>query len=588
MKSNDLLINIITELKGTQNLKQGEKQIGLLEASAKKLGHTLASVFAVGAVVAFGKASLTAFMEDNKQAAILNQTLKNLGQGYAALSANDYLTKLSEQTGIVKDNLLPAYDTLARSTKDAAKAQELLNLAVDVSAGTGKDLGAVSSALAKSYGGNTAALGRLATGISQADLKSKDFKLIQDRLTQLFKGDAKTAADTYAGSVDRLKASFHEMQVEIGQGLTQAFINLAGAGGGIDNAQSAMQTFGDVVSQELAGLGAGVAQLGKDILKIPGLGALLKKSAEGWDSVLGITDAIQADKMAAFDERMRQGTKAVEQFYKDQARQLKIAKEIAAQEKAAADAKAKADAAAKKAKAEQLALEKASAALKMASKVTDLSQIEIQAALQGKISDDEKNRLLLQRALLDNNASAATLLAEKVLLANGLVMDVNGNILKLGTAKDPFAGFPDDVKAALEKIAKVQEAINALKGKTVTITVNTVTTGTSGTVTLPDGSKVNPSLLPPGWDGSSGSPTNPSGNTDWLAGLNSSQSGGQVPGGGAQPMSASSAPTVNIYNNGSVIYDKDLAQQVQDAINNNTASGNQSFSRLGRVLTAIQ
>jgi len=108
---------------------------------------------------------------------------------------------------------------LVLSTNDTQKATDLLNLALDVSAATGKPLETVTNALGKAYDGNTAALGKLGIGYGAAELKGKDFSAVAAELNAQFGGSALTAAETYQGQIDRLKVSFGETQETLGVAL---------------------------------------------------------------------------------------------------------------------------------------------------------------------------------------------------------------------------------------------------------------------------------------------------------------------------------------------------------------------------------
>jgi len=144
-----------------KGLKQAHSEIEKLTSSFKKLGAAFGLGFGAKELVNFAKESVKAFAADDASAKILAQTLGNLGQSIADVPIEKFITKLSELNGITKTDLRAGFDTLVRSTKDAGKAQELLNIGLDVSAGTGKDLGAVTLGLAKAYAGNNASLGRL-------------------------------------------------------------------------------------------------------------------------------------------------------------------------------------------------------------------------------------------------------------------------------------------------------------------------------------------------------------------------------------------------------------------------------------------
>jgi hypothetical protein len=131
-------------------------------------------------------------------------------------ATEDQILKLSLATGVADDNLRPALSRLAVATGDVNKAQDLLSLALDISAQTGKPLEAVSNSLGKAFEGNTAALGRLGIGLSAAELKTMSFEQVQGQLTDLFGGAAAANAETYEGRIARLRVAFDEAKEGIG------------------------------------------------------------------------------------------------------------------------------------------------------------------------------------------------------------------------------------------------------------------------------------------------------------------------------------------------------------------------------------
>ena len=63
------------------------------------------------------------------------------------MQQNDkFIDTLSNQVGIVDDDLRPAMGQLVRATGDTAKSQKLLRLALDASAVSGKPLNTVARA----------------------------------------------------------------------------------------------------------------------------------------------------------------------------------------------------------------------------------------------------------------------------------------------------------------------------------------------------------------------------------------------------------------------------------------------------------
>jgi hypothetical protein len=494
--SQKINVDIITEYKGRQNLKSAEKDLGSFQQSLNKLGKQFAEVFAVDKLIQFGKASAAAFAADQKSAAILTQTLSNLGLAFSNVPVENFITKLSEVNGIAKTDLRTSFDTLVRSTDDATKAQDLLSLGLDISAGTGKDLTLVTTALAKGYAGNFSALSKLGAGITAAELKTKNFDLIQKHLAATFKGDAAVAADTFQGKINRLKTSFEEFKITIGSGIADAFSSLT-ANGDVQGLQNAMDAIAIDIADIVRGTGVFAGQIGGILSSINGfsggilgkiLGFSFKHSILGELQTLGanskktLTDAANAAKMKIAQGPFAEGFTSVADHQKYVAAQAKLASDKAKQ--AAADLAAQKKITDQKQK--QLQLDRDALSLKLAGNTTDMQNIEIQAALQRGQTEQVTNVLLLQRAIITGNADQANILAEEVLKANGLVMDVNGNISTLANAKDPFKDWPPATAAAMTQLKAIQDALALITDKKITVTVNTVYT-TSGT---PSGSGI--------------------------------------------------------------------------------------------------
>jgi hypothetical protein len=218
-------INIGSKLDG-KGFKQADTAINKLNKNTKNLARNFGLAFGTAAVLAYGRAAAKAFAEDDKAATSLATTLKNLNLAYGSNigTVNGFINRLEQQTGVLDDELRPAMDRLLRATGDVTKSQELLGLALDIAAGTGKSVTQVSQSLQKAYLGQTQALGRLGVGLSKAELSTSSFEQIQDRLNVLFAGQAAAAADSYAGSLDRLAVASNNAKETIGKGLVDAFM----------------------------------------------------------------------------------------------------------------------------------------------------------------------------------------------------------------------------------------------------------------------------------------------------------------------------------------------------------------------------
>jgi len=137
----------------------------------------------------------------------LATTLKNVtGATDNQIAATEkYILQTSLANGITDDQLRPSLERLLRATKDVAESQRLQTLALDIAAGSGKSLEAVSNALGKAYEGNSGALAKLGVGLSAAQLKTMSMDDVTKALATTFGGQAAEKADTFAGKMDRLK-----------------------------------------------------------------------------------------------------------------------------------------------------------------------------------------------------------------------------------------------------------------------------------------------------------------------------------------------------------------------------------------------
>jgi hypothetical protein len=189
-----------------------------------KFSKIAGTAFAVAgaAAVAYGaillKDGVESALADEVAQNKLATSLENVTGATAAQIAavEKQITQTSLLFGVTDEDLRPSLDRLVRSTKDVDEAQKLQNLALDIAAGTGKDLQTVSEALAKAHDGNFTALKKLGGGIDENIIKSKDFDAATASLADTFEGQASKKAETFQGKLDRLKIAFDEGKETIG------------------------------------------------------------------------------------------------------------------------------------------------------------------------------------------------------------------------------------------------------------------------------------------------------------------------------------------------------------------------------------
>jgi hypothetical protein len=432
----NVLIDIAAEFVGNKAFKQADSATDKLTKNVRKLAGAFGLAFSTTAVLAYGKAAVKAAAEDQKAQQGLALALKNVGLERDAASAEGFIQRLQSEFGIIDDKLRPAYQALAVATRDTAETQRLLNLALDISASTGNDLGKVTAALSRAYLGNNTALSRLGVGISKADLKTKSFYDITTDLAETFKGSATAAANTFQGSMDKLAVASANVQEIIGTGIIDALGTLGG--------NTAVDDLAD--DMERAALGAadflrGLAQIGT--FKVSGetkslIGLLLTPFQRSLSAgPLGAITRLGAASRIEPKPFTTPMTVSGQTQVRQQAQITKLTQQQAvAQNKITKD------------KRVQQAIDKANLALLKGEEVFDLDKIQIAAALTNQAQQLGK----------------ATSAAQVLQIANDTArLNVKKSILEL---EDAIAA--KDETAIIKATAKLNEdlkILNALSGQ---------------------------------------------------------------------------------------------------------------------------
>ena len=414
-----LIISLAAEFVGKTAFKQAETATDKLNKSAKSLGRTLGLTFSGAAVLAYAKKSIKAAAEDQAAQASLTQTLKNLGFENKAVadSVNGFISNLERQTGILDDELRPAMDRLLRATGSVTQSQELMSLALDISAGTGKDLTTVTQGLQKAFLGNVQGLGRLGVGLTKAELKTGNFAEITQKLTDLFAGQAERQADSFKGSIDKLAVAANNASEIIGTGLITALQGL-GEDQSVNDLTTDIEGFATEVSKAIQAVGLllGLLKNAPDILaktggplfKLPkaftgaifDLEKLSKFTAVG--ALSGLFDFLQ--KPISGDSTAAGLAHLAELEAKYAASALKSAKKLTAEEaKQLKDKKLK------------LAIDKANLALGKGSDVFDMEKTQLAAAERN--AAEQLGKITSQAQLLQITNDLARLEVKKSILA---------------------------------------------------------------------------------------------------------------------------------------------------------------------------
>lgn len=245
----------LRRLSGTAKQSQGPMS-NFGNTMKNAVGRNLYSVQTAAAGAVAGIAAFAGMMavegiqaaaQEEQQLARLQSALENVNQAHKLPEITNAIDKMMYASAVADDELRPAFQTLVTATRDADKAQRLLALAVDISVAKQKDLGTVTTALARATGGSTTALGRLAPGLSDNAKKAGNLEIALSELEAMFGGSAAANVDTFAGRMKLLQIVFDETKEAFGTGFLEGIEeSLVGLGTISDAAVGLQPTFEDL------------------------------------------------------------------------------------------------------------------------------------------------------------------------------------------------------------------------------------------------------------------------------------------------------------------------------------------------------
>lgn len=401
MPKSEISVDLITRLKdkGFKDLgKETKKSDKALGALAKKL----TAVFSVAALGSFAKASIKAFADEDREIKKLGAALGVLGKQYQLSSAEEFISSLQKQFAVSDGELRPALQTLITSTGDLSKAEKILQVALDASAGTGKDLTSVSVALGKAFNGNTTSLKKFVPFLTNAELKTKSFDEILNLISNRFTGQAKAAAESYAGQLKAVSIATDELQETIGKALVTA-TQLASGKNGVGGLTSALEAFGKEAEIAIIGTGGLIDKFNKlstDNRIVNFFTNLTKDVLDSQGPIVLYNELIKSTgkTIIAQQNRIANNQASNRKFLNDYKKQQEIARQYEAEQaarKKEMDAAAKKAAVAAKAAAEEKARREKRQALENKSKFRfDQDLINLSAALKRDIDAKDRARAI--------------------------------------------------------------------------------------------------------------------------------------------------------------------------------------------------
>jgi hypothetical protein len=457
MASPNIRIDIASEFRD-RGFKRASRATTGLERQFKSLGRTVIAVFSARQIIRFTQESVRAFAAEDRAVRALSGTLNNLGLAFQGANVESFVSEMQRVTAVSDDQLRPALQQLATTTLDVQEAQKLLGLALDISAGTGKDLSTIVNGLSRAYLRDVSALARLNIGLTAAQLSTMSFAEAQAALTERFSGQAAIAADSYQGKISKLGIAFDEAQEIIGQKFIKSLENMANG-----NFDKVIETIGNAAVM----VGNGFIRASYGVQKL--------KAALGgnFDQVKKLQEAMNLELAGGFGVR---GRVPAAQLQRQSQQQSTILRRLENERKKAAAAENK------RIREQQ--------SLRRAGTVFDMENIQIVAALQGRISDDQRLRLTALLAINQQNADAAEKLSLAILATNAAALQSIGVTMKAGDsvddvikkiinsqaqlalvgmglatlpkAKNPFEDWTSIIAAILADIGRVSAAINQI------------------------------------------------------------------------------------------------------------------------------
>jgi hypothetical protein len=432
----DVKIDIAAEFTGKKAFKQAETATQKLTGNVKKLAGAVGLAYGTSAIIAYGKASVKAFAQDEAAAIRLNRAVENLGIGFANPEIADYIAKLEKSAAIADDILRPAFQGLLTTTGSLTQSQKLLNDAITISRASGIDLATVTNDLAKGYVGVTKGLTKYNSGLSKAELASMSFNQILGVLLKRSAGSAEDYLGSTAYSMDVLGIATGNASEIIGGGLVDAF---AAIGGGTEASDAAyvIESIATALAKVTAASGRTIGVIPTLIKNLKNLPSQIFAGFAGKQIGMNLPTTVQKEENKLTLTQVQQ-QKALAKL---EAAALKRNKELLnAKKKQVVADKSKA------------ALAKAESALGKGSDVFDIDKIQIAAA---------------QRTQLEQLGKATDVSAALGIANNIARLQVKQDIQDLEDAIT--SGDERAITAATDKLNASNKILGALTGQEIKV-----------------------------------------------------------------------------------------------------------------------
>lgn len=481
MAQSNIDIKILAEFLGKNAFKQADTAVGKLNKSVKSLGASFGIAFGGAALGVAIKKTIRDFADAERETQQLTNTVKNLGLAFAAPEVDAYVQKIGKLYGVTGDQAVPALQALLTATGSVSRSTKIMNVALDLAASRNADVASVAQDLANAYVGNTKGLNQYRLGLTKAELAAMSFDEILEKIGSQTLGSADEAAKTLSGQLAILAEVSNQAKERIGGGLVQALGGLGGENGAGGAAKN-IENLSIKLTNAITGFGYLVQEVKIAQPILVGAGIAIGLAWAPWLTAIGVA----AVAIGAIGNAMRKSNPP---------RPMNTGKlffpsggDGGYKERLAAEKKAEAAAAARAKKLEALAkasekAQKDSLKLAKAKAVFDLQKIQIEAALKGKISEEDKIRLKLMKAIEDENITNVEKYQKALETAQTKTKELTELLATVKTLElaDPFGAWSvDPLTASINELTKsiggVGTAITATGTEWSSFTSNIATT----------------------------------------------------------------------------------------------------------------
>jgi len=460
MANADVAIHIATEL-DSKGFRQADTATQKLTKNVKKLAGAIGIAYGASAIVAYSKASVKAFAQDEAAALRLNRAVENLGIGFANPEIADYIAKLERSAAVADDVLRPAFQGLLTTTGSLTQSQKLLNDAITISRASGVDLATVTEDLGKGYIGITRGLAKYNTGLTRAELNSKSFSDILGIILARSAGAAEDYLTTTSYKMEVLTIATGNASEIIGEGLVGA---LARIGGGTEASEAAqvIENIAKAISGITLATGTAIGGLTNVFKTLKNLPKDIFMGFAGKQAGVNLAKpkVNTNPELAPSAKKQRDALVTLEKNALKRQKELLAVKnkQLLAEKKTAAEKK------------KQEVLDQAALVLAQGKKVFDEEGIQLAAAAQGKLTEEERARLALktdifnlEAAINEENVSAAARLANSMVANAQKLAALRTDMVGLNDIQNPFTAWLETLKQMaleLSKLANYKAPIN--------------------------------------------------------------------------------------------------------------------------------